>query len=456
MTQPSIRRRLIVWTLGVLGIGMPLLLVAAYLITLGEIDEVLDDSLRQTALLLADRDLVAALPVVPPTKSLSADDTESKLVAIARRPDGALLFTSQPELVLSFSATPGHSVQRGNGAVWHVFTVVQADRTIQVAQPASVRSEGAAESASQLLLPLSVLVAVMGGLVLLALRRGLLPLRITNDAIAQRSANSLAALEVRDVPAEVLPMVRAFNELLARLEAAFDAQRSFVADAAHELRTPVTALQLQIQILERSRDAAEQAAATAALSAGIARMRRLIEQLLDLSRTLEDDRVGATVDRQTVRLGELARSVVASLSESAQRRGIDLGARVDSEATVQGNAAQLEMLLRNLVENALKYTQPGGIVDVVVETLDGAPALRVIDNGPGIPVGEEARIFDRFYRSPQVIATAEPGSGLGLAIVRAIADRHGAVASLHGGRGGVGVEVRILFAAFDSSSKERG
>ena len=445
MSRPSIRRRLVLWVLVVMGAGAPLLLVAAYLITLSEIDEVLDDSLRQTALLLADRDLALAQPGHPGLGAPVPDDTESKLVALARRPDGSLMFSSQPELDLSFWPTPGSSVQRLGDVVWHVFTVVQADRTLQVAQPASVRREGAAEAASQLLLPLALLFALVGGLVVAALQRGLLPLQTTSEAIAQRGANSLAPLADAEVPVELLPMVRTLNDLLRRVSTVLDAQRSFIADAAHELRSPVTALQLQLQILEQSRDAAERAEASAALAAGIARTTRLIEQLLDLSRTLEESRIEHAGALPAVRLDEVVRRVVTGLDDAAVRRRIDLGAGIDGELTVAGHATQLENLVRNLVDNALKYTPPGGVVDVLVGHVDGRPALRVVDSGPGIVPAERQRVFDRFYRSPDAVARGDVGSGLGLAIVRAIADRHGAEVSLHAGRDGTGLEVRVLF-----------
>ena len=445
MMQPSILRRLLFWVLGALSLGAPLLVIAAYLLTLTEIDETLDDSLRQTALLLADRDLARALPTEPAARSVAPFDTESKLVAIARRPDGSLLFSSQPELSLSFSATPGASVQHANDEDWHVFTVVQSDRIVQVAQPTSVRREGAAEAASQLLIPMFVLVVMIGALLAFALRRGMRPLRDTSDALAQRSASSLQPLDLHEVPVELLPLVRALNDLLHRLSAAFEAQRNFVADAAHELRSPVTALQLQVQVLERSRDAAERAGATAELSAGITRARRLIEQLLYLSRAAAEDLAGGVPTRQTVRLGELVRTVGARSSVAAERRGIDLGADVEQDAEVECDADQLDMLLGNLVDNALRYTPAGGIVDVVAGSVEGAPALRVIDNGPGIQPAERERVFDRFYRSPEAMASTETGSGLGLAIVKAIADRHRATVSLNAGREGAGLEVQVVF-----------
>lgn len=447
MRTPSLRRHLMVWVLGALSVGALILVLAAYLMSLGEINETLDDSLRQTALLLADRDLAGTFAVQAAASAVPYRDTESMLVAVARRLDGSLLFSSQPNLPLNFTTGPGATVQMANDVRWHVFTVVQPDRIVQAAQPSAARREVAAEAASKLLVPLFLLIAMIGALLVFALRRGLRPLGVVNEALGQRSETSLTAIALDGVPLEVLPLVRTLNDLLQRLETAFAAQRNFVADAAHELRSPVTALQLQVQLLERSTDPAEQALATAELSAGIARARRLIEQLLSLSRAVAADDTPASRPCEFVQLGELARAAVTRWSPDAERRRIDLGADVVAEASVAGDPRQLEMLLRNLVENALRYTPAGGVVDVVCSVMDGRPTLRVIDDGPGVPEAERERVFDRFYRSAGTQALAEAGSGLGLAIVKAIAGQHGAAVSLHNGRNGAGLEVRVSFPA---------
>ena len=211
-------------------------------------------------------------------------------------------------------------------------------------------------------------------------------------------------------------------------------------------RSPVTALQLQVQVLERSRDPDERSIATAELATGIARTRRLIEQLLYLSRASADEGGAGAFDPQPVDLMQLVRDVVTRWASEAERRAIDLGADVLPVPMIQGDAAQLEILLGNLVENALRYTHRDGLVDVIAMSMDGTPVLRVIDTGPGIDPGERERVFDRFYRSPGAVASEETGSGLGLSIVQSVARRHGAVVSLHSGRDGVGLEVRVAFA----------
>lgn len=443
MSVRSILRLQMAWVLGALAVGAPMLIVAAYWTTLTEIDEVLDDSLMQTALLLADRDLAPSAAVVPMG---DAADTESQLVALGTRPDGTRLFTSQPDLPLVLKPSPGASVQHALGRRWHVYTVVQSDRVIQVAQPDSVRRVSAAEAASQLLLPLAMVLTLLGALLVLALRRGLQPLRDVRLALTRRRAGALDPLAMDGVASELEPLVATLNELLQRLSTAFEAQRQFVADAAHELRSPVTAVQLQAQVLERSRDPVERAQAAAELAAGVERARRLIEQLLQLSRATADPAASLPSTNAEVRLGELVRTVVGRRSAEAERRGIDLGADERGAPTVQGDAVQLEVLLGNLVDNALRHCPAGSVVDVTAEFIGGAPVLRVVDDGPGIAAEERERVFDRFYRGTSRPAL-DTGSGLGLAIARAIAERHRARVTLHDGPGGRGLEARVTFPA---------
>jgi signal transduction histidine kinase len=225
--------------------------------------------------------------------------------------------------------------------------------------------------------------------------------------------------------------------MLERLGHAFDSQRAFVADAAHELRSPLTALKLQAQLVRRAPDEASRAAAIDALVAGVDRATRLVEQLLTLAR----QEPGATAaPLQTVVLAPLARQVLADAGPVAQARGSTMELMADEQATVQGDPAALAVLLRNLVDNALRYTPAGGRVEVAVARAgvgDGvgraagegaAVQLRVDDSGPGIPAAERERVFERFVRGSS--AAPETGSGLGLAIVRSIALRHGAALTL--------------------------
>ena len=245
------------------------------------------------------------------------------------------------------------------------------------------------------------------------------------------------------------PLVTALNDLLERLRKALERERAFMADAAHELRTPLTALHLQVGMLARASGESERTAAMGTLSAGVQRAIRLVEQLLALAR--QEPR--AEGRRVPVRLDDLAREVVAELVPLADAGRIDLGVEAAQPATVRGDADELRTLLRNLVDNAVRYTPAGGRVDVTVEaavaaspgaspTAASGARLTVSDTGPGIPPEDRERVFDRFYRRA---GTEPPGSGLGLAIVKAIADAHGATLTLADGPGGKGLTVTVSF-----------
>jgi len=284
---------------------------------------------------------------------------------------------------------------------------------------------------------------LIGALLTVALRRGLKPFDRAAADIATRSATSLEPIAEADMPLEIHPLIRSINGLMQRLDDAFGVQRRFVADAAHELRSPVTALRLQLQLLERANGDVARAHAVADLKAGIERSQRLIEQLLSLSRVEPD---APTQPLEPLDLGELVRDAVGRCSVVADDLGVDLGAEAPDTLTVHADRQQLELLLDNLIGNAIKYSGHGGTVDVRAARVDGQPALQVIDDGPGIAPEERARVFDRFHRGENAQRDArQTGSGLGLAIVKAIAQRHGAEVALHDGPAGNGLEVRVVF-----------
>jgi two-component system OmpR family sensor kinase len=250
----------------------------------------------------------------------------------------------------------------------------------------------------------------------------------------------LRPLPAEGWPREVTPLVGALNALLGRLDGALDAQRTFVADAAHELRTPLAAVHLQAQLAERAHGEPERRTALDALRGGLKRATRVVEQLLALAR---EDHAALAAKRESVDLAALARDVVAEHAGLAAAKDVDLGAEPLEAAAVDGDRASLATLAANLVDNAIRYAPPGGRVDVSVERIDGAPALIVRDDGPGIPADERAHAFERFARGRRADV---PGSGLGLAIVKRIAERHGATVTLNDNPRGRGLEVVVRFA----------
>jgi signal transduction histidine kinase len=337
---------------------------------------------------------------------------------------------------LPFLARSGLNMATARGEKWHLYTIVLEDSIVQAAQRASERESLASSNASALIVPALAMLAAMAGLLTLALRRALSPLSHAAGEVTTRSVEALDPIPLDSHPPELHLLVSAINDLMARLGSALALQRQFLADAAHELRTPIAALRLQLQLLERAGSAAQREDALNELRAGIARAQHLVEQLLQLSRLGPE---APSLQRQPVALPELVRSAVAHFSARAEQQGIDLGAIADTSPLVEADYQQLTILVNTLIDNALRHAPAGGKVDVLACRHNGTACLRVSDTGPGIPAAERERVFDRFYRTP---GTPVPGSGLGLAIVKAVADRHGATVTLEDApRGGLQVTV---------------
>jgi two-component system OmpR family sensor kinase len=278
--------------------------------------------------------------------------------------------------------------------------------------------------------PMLALALLLTVLVAWALARGLAPLEETSRRVSDRDASRLDPLPVDNVPEELLPLVQQINALLARLASSLDAERRFLADAAHELRSPVAALALQVQLAERAQTPQARAAAIEELRQGIERARRLVQQLLDYAR-LEPGM--ATEPRLRVNLATLAREVVGVFSPRAEELEVDLGAEAPVAVSVNGQRSELRSALENLLDNALRYAPARSAVTVAVAQEGSRARVTVIDTGPGIPPEERARVFERFHR---VAGDDTPGTGLGLAIVKTIVERHGGTITLRDANGG--------------------
>lgn len=430
----SIRRTLAAW----LAAGLAAALVAAaaftYLRARDEANALFDLHLRQAAA------SITGLPLAGPGPLAGAGGDEGLVVQIW---DGAgvRVYRSQPQedetRMPKRAATPGFATIDTPAGRYRVFSVVASGQLVQVGQPLAVRNALAAKLAASTVLPLAVIAPLIGLVVWFALQRGLRPLARVAAAVQKRSPSQLAPIGAGGWPREALPLVEALNALLGRLDHALDAQRAFVADAAHALRSPLAALTLQAQLAERAATPDERGRALADLRSGLARATRMVEQLLALARA-EPGVAARTPVR--VDLAALARETVATLAPLAAARGIDLGIAQQAPAVVDGDPDALQTLLANLVDNAVRYTPRGGRVDVGV---DASPAcLRVRDDGPGVPPPARARLFGRFVRGDDAEAA---GSGLGLAIVKSIAERHGATVTLGDGLAGRGLAVSVTF-----------
>jgi two-component system OmpR family sensor kinase len=435
MRSWSLRARLLLYLTSALllvgiigGIGL-------YQRALAEADRVFDEQLHETALALRDRSFM------PTSPAYGEREAAADLVVQVWSLSGVRVYSSQRHASMPGLTTFGFSDVKTPDARWRVYGLQTPFNVIQVAQPMRVREERAARLAASLLAPLAMMLPVLGLIIWLTVGRALRPLRSLASEVGERPAGEIAPLRSRKLPGEVRPLVAALNDLLARLASLRERERRFIADAAHELRTPLMALRLQLRGLDGASDS-ERHDSVIALNAGIDRAARLVEQMLALAR--QDAPELQIPPSAPVVLADLARDVVTDLLPAADVRSIDLGLAASDPGEVPGDAESLRALLRNLVDNALRYAPEHSRVDVFVERVDAALQLRVTDEGPGIPVDERGRVFDRFYR---VAGNAAGGSGLGLAIVRSIADAHGATVSLGEGSDGRGLCVVVRFAA---------
>jgi two-component system, OmpR family, sensor kinase len=431
----SIRRTLLIWLLALVIFGVGIAGWLIYRQALAEANELFDYQLQQIA---------AALPSEPFSGVLTSrsESDEGVVIQIWNR-NGVLMYYSHPRVPLAPHAELGFSTEMTPRGEWRVYSAIVGDNVVQLAQPLSIRNRVAAGVAWRTLWPLVLLLPLLGMAIWVIVGRGLAPLQRVTRALDTRHPEALDPLSDQRLPQEVRPVVRALNALLSRLSTALDTQKAFVADAAHELRTPLAAVQIQAQLVARAQDDATRREALADLHEGIARATRLAEQLLALARSEPDSRgAQAQVDLRAL-LEECVRAYVLV----AQERGVDLGIDTSEAAHVIGDADSLRVMFNNLIDNATKYTPRGGRVDVSLKVEESHPVVDISDTGPGIPQEERERVFDRFYRVGEGADRARTdvsGSGLGLAIVKRIAERQGAQVTLReNSSGGLSVVTRF-------------
>ena len=341
------------------------------------------------------------------------------------RADGVMLYRSPQGRLLPPQTVIGFSDTVAGGEPYRIYALRTATQVVQVAQQTEARGRMAGQLALRAVLPVALLAPVLMLIVWWVVGRAIGPIERVRRQVAARRPDDLAPLPTAGLPAEVRPLVGEMNGLLTRLSDAWDALTHFTADAAHELRSPLAALRLQAQSLQRAPDDATRVIATERLLAGIDRATRLVEQLLALAR---QEGAGEGAELVSLDLTALARNALADAEPEAARHAIALTLDAPTAHVVlRADEAALAVLLRNLLGNALRHTPPGGQVRVGVREEASVIDLTVEDSGPGIAPDERARVLDRFYRVP---GTPGHGSGLGLAIVRAIAERHGAALTL--------------------------
>lgn len=445
----SLRRRLLWWLLPTALVTGLLASAATYRGALNELDELLNDQLKaiaQHVVVEPDGQLSLRGMRGPNEDRLSGERSHAVLLQVWR--NSIPVFSTDIDSPLPPPTRPGRADIVVQGQLWHTYVSRHGDVLVRVAQARRARWEAVAEIAMHLFWPVLSLLPVLALFLWFGIGYGLSPLREIAANLQRRDANNMQTIDTTATPGEVKPLVDALNELLVRLDQAFTTQRHFIADAAHELRTPIMGLGLQAELLPKALDPAERAVVTAQIQTATARLSHLAEQLLTLARLAPDSAPAVTAD---VDLTSLARSVVSERSRLAQADSIDLGLVAAGPVRVRGNEESLRILLNNLVDNAIRYAGPLSRVDVVTRHDDNAPTLAVCDNGPGIAEQDRERVWERFYRASTHAAT---GSGLGLSIVRRIAEQHGATVALGDGPDGRGLAVCVRFPAAAPATHE--
>jgi two-component system sensor histidine kinase QseC len=348
-----------------------------------------------------------------------------------------------PEVPLS-TADSGFSNETIDSHRWRVVTLSEQGGLIrvQVGERFEIRRELIHRITLRLLVPLIIGLPLLALLIWVSVGRSLAPFRRLARDIAARDPSSLQPIGVNPIPVEAKPLVSALNGLFARLQQAFEREKRLTADAAHELRTPLAGLRTQAEVAQRAIDEREKHNALSQLIKGVDRTTHLVEQLLTMARL--DPEMGLQ-DFQSVDLREIASEVLAELSNGAIEREIDIEFHGDGPNIVRGNADALRVLVRNLVDNAIRYTPHGGRVVVSLISVRRQIELTVDDSGPGIAPDQRERVFERFYRGHE---SAAAGSGLGLSIVRRIAALHDASVILGTSTYG-GLDVRVVFQKRD-------
>ncbi|WP_410209909.1 ATP-binding protein [Aquirhabdus sp.] len=401
--------------------------VLSFVSAFREANELQDDQLKQVAALINHHHFT--LSINDSQDGVPDIDPESRVVVQVVPTQKIKQSLDRGALALPLNLPDGLQTISANDETWRIF-VKKLDTGVRVAvgQQTIVRDEVAQDSAIRTLLPLIILIPILVLLVADLIFQMFKPLKKLALNIEERSDDDLDAVSEHNLPSEIRPFVVAINRLFGRVAESVATQRRFLADAAHEMRTPLMALSLQTERLSVS-DMPEQARKRlATLRTGLQRAKVLLDQMLVLARVQES----VSGQAKEISMQQIFRQIFEELLPLAEAKDIDLGVIGDADAKILTSELDLQILLKNLVENAIKYTQIGGTVDLSVHSQSDRVLLTIEDNGPGIPQDELSRVFDPFYR---VLGNDEIGSGLGLSIVKTIATRIGATIHLESSDG---------------------
>lgn len=401
-----------------------------------EMTELYNAHLRQIAIFLSNHTNSFLASTQKESLKKTLWEEEDYLVQVWSK-DGYLLTESSPAN-LSFSinlfkSNGMHRLQH-DGDLWRIYRVGKGSVIIQVAQPESARRNTITETSIRLWLPLILQIPLLMLVAWFSVKSGLKPLHRLSQVIASRQPTTLMPIDNANQVSELAPLVDTLNALLMRLDNALRQQRDFVADAAHELRTPVAAIQLQLDLLRRAQSLQEREQTILTLESGVRRMTNLIQQLLAIAQAESGTHF---CDQDECDVSSLVQACLERYLPLARAKKIDLGVIEFQACKIRCHQTDVEIVIDNLVSNAVRFSPENARVDLAVYSDSEFAVIEVNDTGPGIKEGDRERIFDRFYRAPQHNGQIE-GNGLGLAIVKSLCMRYHATLDVKTGNDGLG------------------
>lgn len=438
----SLRRRLLGLLLGGVAAAWLVTMVFSYIDAHHEVDELFDAQLAQSAqtlLALASHDEGNEIEDLGD----ASHKYQRRLRCQIWRADGKLLMRSNNAPQTPLTTASGFSETNNEEGHWRHFSLWNEDHSlqVQVSENHHIRDDLIGHIAWRLLFPALFGLPLIGLWVWVGTRHGFAPLDDIARQIASRDPQQLQPVHPSAAPEEIRTLLEALNGLFQRVEQTLESERRFTADAAHELRTPLAALQAQLQVAQRARDDDERNRSLHQLQSGLTRAAHLVDQMLQLARLDPESGLPAP---EAVDLAVLAESVCADLGPQILAKNLDFDLEAPPKAPVTGQAEWLRVLIRNLVDNAVRYTPEGGQVRVIIRRNGSHVEFSVNDSGPGIPSEERESALRRFNRLNR---GDQPGSGLGLAIVARIAELHGATLCLDTSSITKGLYVGVQFAA---------
>lgn len=466
----SIQKRLVFLLLLITLVVGSVSLFSSYLDSRHEVQELFDAHLAQSARVLKAmlthpiragraseiQELLSELPFLN-NRAIEDDDQihvagheyERKLAfQVWQRPDKLLLHSaSAPRLSFSVKAVnqaiSGFSDETIDGMTWRVFTLSEpaGQYVYQTGELYEVRNELVNEISQHLITSSIIGVVILAVMIWFGIGSGLMPLKKIAREVQQRTPERLSLIDVSHAPEEVAPLINALNDLFRRVDASLQKERRFTDDAAHELRTPLAALKTQAQVAMRASDQTERQHALQQVIQGVDRATRLVEQLLTLARS-EHQPIDHQLNASTINLYALCADVIADMMPAAMLKGIDIALSGQEDVEVAIEATEMTIVLRNLLDNAVKYSDDESAISVGIACRQGRVVLSVKDTGPGIAAEFLPRVFERFSRAP---GSASTGSGLGFAIVQQIARRNHIQLEVRNGSQGEGLVVELAF-----------